>query len=372
MTKLIQLLALASLAAVAAFVGVVMYSQPATVSANNGPHGGYTLTTSACAGCHRAHTAVGEALLKAEDTYALCTSCHGGTVQTNVLNGVRTGDSAPLNGGGFETVGATAVTSAHNVEGLNGGTGIATAWGSQDGTGDAGVGVTGTLECTSCHNPHGSTNYRILKDGNNGYPYGPANASKHRWVPDDPDLLDWVDNQVLATKDDNYDYAFTAGDCTGTKCRQTFTSGITAEPMDTTKGMNAFCATCHKSYLTKSHSGGEPSDTGAAYVYPGTQDANDGHGNVARYRHAVMRSYGGTPKQPLRFAAQGNDPNAATLTYDGFGCLTCHYAHGTTAAASGFAAGVAPTNDSALLFYDNRGVCISCHQTVAPTPTPVP
>lgn len=371
MTRLIQLLGLASLAGVTAFVGVVLYSQPAPVSANNGPHGGYTLTTSACAGCHRAHTAISDSLLVEEDTYALCTSCHGGTVQTNVLNGTRTGDGARLNGGGFETLGGIAVTSTHGVEGLGGGTGVGTAWGSQDGVGDGGVGVTGTLECTSCHNPHGSTNYRILKDTNNGYPYGPAGYATHRWVSNDPDLLNWVDNQVLATKDDNYDYAFTvAGDCVGTKCRQTFTSGITAEPMDTTLGMNAFCATCHKSYLTKGGSGGYPSTDGSRYVYPGTQDAQDGHGNVERYRHAVMRSYGGTPKQPLRFAARGNDPNAETLTYDGFGCLTCHNAHGTNAAATGFASGVAPTNDSALLFYDNRGVCISCHQTLAPTPVP--
>lgn len=371
MRKLIQLLALASLAAVGAFVGVFLYGPTTPASANNGPHGGYTLTTSACAGCHRAHTAIGEELLKESDTFALCTSCHGGTVQTDVLHGVRTGDSAQLNGGGFQMVGGVAVNSAHNVEGLNGGDGSGTAWGGAS----SGAGVAGTLECTSCHNPHGSSNYRILKDSNNGYPYGPSGYAQHRWVPNDPNLLDWVDNQVLATKDDNYDYAFTSSDCTGTRCRQNFTSGITDNgdhtyTIDTTKGMNAFCATCHKSYLTQSGSGGNPSTDGTHYVYPGTQDANDGHGDVVRYRHAVERTYGGTPKQPLRFAAEGTDPNAATLAYDAFGCLTCHYAHGTKATASGPAAGVAPTNDSALLFYDNRGVCISCHQTLAPTPVP--
>ena len=42
--------------------------------ADNGPHGGYTPTTDACAGCHRAHTGVGDPLLKASTSYALCIS----------------------------------------------------------------------------------------------------------------------------------------------------------------------------------------------------------------------------------------------------------------------------------------------------------
>ena len=33
-------------------------------SADDGPHGGYGPDTGACAGCHRAHTALGEMLLK--------------------------------------------------------------------------------------------------------------------------------------------------------------------------------------------------------------------------------------------------------------------------------------------------------------------
>ncbi len=355
-----------ALAAIVTGVAIALYAAP--TSANNGPHGNYTLTTNACAACHRAHTAVGDELLKEESVYALCTSCHGGVVQTDVVSGVRTGDSAPLNGGGFVSYQGEPVTSSHTVEGLGGSSGQGTAWGGAS----SGTGVTGTLKCTSCHNPHGSTNYRILRDSENGYPYN--NPAAHRWVPNDPNLLDWVDEQVLATVDDNFDYAFTASDCVGTKCKQTFTSGVDSTGLpDPTKGMNAFCATCHKSYLTKSGSAGQPSTTvGGAYVYPGTQDALDGHGDIARYRHAVARLYTGSPGQPLRFAAVGTDPTSTT--YSAFGCLTCHYAHGTNAEATGNAAGVSPTNDSALLFYDNRGVCVSCHQRdkLAPTPTPTP
>jgi predicted CXXCH cytochrome family protein len=51
--------------------------------ADGGPHvasvnsGSSALTADSCAGCHRAHTAQGEFLLKAESEQALCLSCHG-------------------------------------------------------------------------------------------------------------------------------------------------------------------------------------------------------------------------------------------------------------------------------------------------------
>ena len=58
------------------------------------------------------------------------------------------------------------------------------------------------------------------------------------------------------------------------------------------------------------------------------------------------------------------------------GCLTCHYAHGSSSAQTP-AAGTTPegpAGDSALLFSNNRGVCIACHQEVGSsgilTPTP--
>lgn len=400
--KWFKLLGILTLGAV--FVGVASFAtgSASPASANGGPHGGYTLTTSACAGCHRAHTAVGTYLTRAETIYGLCTTCHGGVAQTDVVHGVQTGGGGlPLNGGGFESYRGETATSSHTVEGLGGSSGIGTAWGSQDGNGDSGVGVANArLECTSCHNPHGSTNYRILNDAGSPDAWellglGAAN----------PDLLDWVDYQVQATRDDAPNYAFnraSQADCPprtvgagtptptpgpGTNCIARYTSGAvstsgTPTPgpgtpalstiPDKTLGMNAFCATCHKSYLTSSsayrwNSLNTPapgsSGTGApATQYMGLQDANDGHGLVARYRHSVGRTTSSVKTLVLRFAARGNDPDpAGSLTYDAMGCLTCHFAHGTNAEATGFAAGVAPSNDSALLQYDNRGVCIGCH-----------
>ncbi len=222
-----------------------------------------------------------------------------------------------------------------------------------------------------------------LRDSKNGYPYQgrPGWPQKHRWVPDNPELLDWADNQVLATKDDGYNYA--AGD------NAYYTSGLSVSGSTTTlnqieiapgagiyvyAGMSSFCATCHKQYLTKSGSAGHPSTDAEYYYYPGTQDAQDGEGDIARYRHAVARRY--TTPKPLRFASvsvDGADP-VTSPDYTGFQCLSCHFAHGTNAEASGFAQGIPPTNDSALLYLDNRGVCATCHQQdkFAPTPTPGP
>ena len=413
MMKWFKISGIAALAVAAIAIGLMTRASPA--SANGGPHGNYTLTTSSCAGCHRAHTAVGPDLLKVESVYALCTTCHSGSVSTDVVHGrLTTGTgNTPLNGGGFEQAMANSngtfgpVTSSHTVADLpvippGGGaatpaTGQGTAWGSQNGdgtpAGDVGVGVQGELECTSCHNPHGSTNYRILTDA----------STTSKWVANNPDLLSWVSYQVLATRDDAPNYGFVtdpsncpvvpvgAGTPTptpgpGTKCMARYTSGVfngsgaTAVP-DITKGMNAFCATCHKSYLTGAGAPGFNSlNTPLAtvgpgtptrvppYFYPGTQDALDGHGDVARYRHSVDRTKGSAPKQPLRFAALGNDPNpGGSLTYNAMGCLTCHFAHGSSSAATpapGDSVPEGPAGDSALLFYDNRGVCISCHQTV--------
>ncbi|MBI5283513.1 MAG: hypothetical protein HY874_00320 [Chloroflexi bacterium] len=343
---------------------------PQTAGWGNSPHGSYTLSTGACAACHRAHTAVGPDLLKAADTTSLCVSCHGGAgANTDVIHGVRSGDQKRLNGGGFlETLpnlgaqGAsndyTLATSRHRIAGLpNSATGA--AWGSDPN--NATGGVAGTLECTSCHNPHGSTNYRILRDA----------STTTTWTGD-ADLLAWVDNQVKSTIDDNvgggvHDYAVdtTDADYANGFLPEKFTAGVDAGAP--TLGMNAFCSTCHKTYLTKAGSGDHLSTDSGYYVYPNAP-------GQARYRHAVMRSYtpadtvGGTGlPQPLRFASSVVDPN--NPVYTGFNCTTCHLAHGTvstSAGSEGVDYSVAPpaalAGDSALLFYSGRGVCQTCHQ----------
>ena len=150
---------------------LVLLAVPEIASADNGPHGtGYTSTTDACAGCHRAHSAVASGLLT-QTTVSLCATCHSGTgANTNVTSGVMVGSNA-LKGGGFTTTrmdtnrdgssASAAATSTHAMDGTAG-----TMWGS--GAIGSGVGVTINLGCGNCHDPHGKANagsatYRILR-----------------------------------------------------------------------------------------------------------------------------------------------------------------------------------------------------------------
>src|SRR3972149_2133591 len=111
--------AILGLALILGMIGVAVLLRPDSASANKGPHGGYDLATSACAACHRAHTAIGEDLLKADSVYGLCISCHGGAIDApDVIHGRRVSDNARLNGGGFVEGQATPLTPTHTLEGL--------------------------------------------------------------------------------------------------------------------------------------------------------------------------------------------------------------------------------------------------------------
>ncbi len=156
-----------------------------TVLADNGPHSGYTATTDACAGCHRAHTAPAARLLL-DTTPELCYTCHGNTgtgADTNVMSGVYldrdTDAETPsegianrgLRGGGFQsalmdtdviTLTAATIISTTSSHLDNGSLG--TAWGSGALTSTLFAGRADfSLSCVSCHDPHGGGTYRILR-----------------------------------------------------------------------------------------------------------------------------------------------------------------------------------------------------------------
>jgi len=184
---------------IALVVGLLLVAALATVaSADNGPHGGFTATTDACAGCHRAHSAQygSNALLKAADVEALCLSCHNGSgAGTNVVDGVYAAGSegvvgASLFGGGFTnarmaTAWSGAVTAnpafdatskpttSHHQLGTQ-----ATLWGSgANNTANGGM----VLECTSCHDPHGTAGWDVTTN-----PLVPARVASYRllrWQP---------------------------------------------------------------------------------------------------------------------------------------------------------------------------------------------
>ncbi len=281
--------------------------------ANGGPHGGYTATTDACAGCHRAHTAQGPNLLTAASTYELCMSCHGaaGTgADTNVADGVYTNRQGggegtvndPLLGGGFVNYQTVAVTSIHDSDGT-----LSAAWGYGVARGST-ANLPGALTCGSCHDPHGSPNYRILRENIAG------NAV----------TVDQVD-------ENNKNY--------------------TAEQWP--DNVSNVCVACHGAYhVTRANSGEDNTDDNAGNV--------DYGGDISTYAHRIGMNY----------SYDGNvDPEATG--YGGYtlpltasknvACQTCHLPHGTSASMT--AQATAPfTNDSALLRLDNRGVCEVCHQ----------
>jgi len=321
-----------------ALVVILLVATASLASANGGPHGGYTATTDACAGCHRAHTAVGPGLLVETSTQALCLSCHGAAgsgADTNVVDGVyvqgrnavdTTGDPNTANngnllGGGFTNYKLAATTSTH----LSDGTALL-AWGNGvDRGATATLGAGNGLDCASCHDPHGSTNYRILRTTVNALPV------------------------VVAQVDED-----TAKPCVGPGCLKDY---------DTEQwgaGQSQLCAACHSSYHRVNAGQGSTLD-GTTYTHRVDMQWDAAFAGAANPESAGMGGY----TLPL---ALTNNPAAG----DGVVvCQTCHLPHGTSSAMTGFAAGTydpagatgpIPSGDSALLRIDNRGVCEVCHQ----------
>ena len=316
---------------------VFVFALASTASANGGPHGGYTATTDACAGCHRAHTASGPKLLVQTTTYALCMSCHGSTAtgaDTNVQDGFfmstrgastvgtpNTTDNAPLLAGGFGFYKTVAVTSSHDMTGA-GNTNL--AWGNGVTNRGTQVAITDTLfTCASCHDPHGSPNYRIMKATVNGAAVAVAQ------VDEDPAGCVPAPGTPACLKD-----------------------------YDTEKwgaGQSNICKACH-----------------AAYHKTGLGQGSTQDGTTYTHRVDMAYTYGANANPETVGMGGLTLPLAETGTNNTVACQTCHLPHGSSAAMSGIAnggptgTGTLPGNttatDSALLRLQNRAVCEVCHQ----------
>jgi predicted CXXCH cytochrome family protein len=387
--------------ATAAMLAVVLV--PGVASANMGPHGGYISDTEACAGCHRAHTApssitwvdgTGEsksALLLSDSSqvYLFCLTCHDSTSQgadTNVLDGIYEGTVNGTQGGdlisgafGREDAsmgsGATwdghnnKVTSSHIMNGQSWGAYGGGAFGSSssvDATGNypslQGTGNKIVMDCGTCHDPHGSSNYRILKDVVNGVAVGGYDSSSSATSPTPTPFV--VSNEP----------GYPVGGFllhTGTVAYvPNYTKAMYAKAPgnDPAKGMTGWCIGCHTTYATKTS----------------TYNAGDGFGFIDRHRHPMnvpLSNFKG-PRSlvvtdlPTAVPLDHATGETANSSGDWIECLTCHNAHGASTVMTGYAnvfdpandptansgiGGVPPTNDSALLKLDNRAVCEACH-----------
>jgi predicted CXXCH cytochrome family protein len=374
-------------------------------AADGGPHvaafnsGASTLTADTCAGCHRAHTAQGPLLLAAAGDDALCLTCHGATgtgATTDVMTGVQYSIGTPgtlragsvlgaLRSGGFDQAriasGTPArvlqagspsrqwakvgvgtpqdVTSAHLNLPENALTAPAVAWG--NGANLAGVGPTVALGCTSCHNPHGNGQYRILN------PVPNLTASAGAFIPTpgalvtdspvvnaatgNPDTKNYTVIQVqgpsyllYASQVASSPYSAMSGDYWHVRVPWNSSAAsndapngvpVNAGPLvsfDTQ--ITAWCSACHTRYSSPS--------------------ADDPSGdNLYAYRHQTVSNQA---------------------------CTTCHVAHGSNAVMTGQFSGTFPypgstaaqpsvSPSSRLLKVDSRGTCQLCHdptRTVAP------
>jgi len=300
---------------IAMLLGLVLVLALATTIAlaDNGPHGGFSANTDACAGCHRLHSAqVGSnELLIAASAEATCMSCHDGTgAGTNVEDGVylssgrnasgftndEGGDGKSLLAGGFTNAlmatdwsGKYAFDASKNA--VSGGTtsrhlslttpASGTIWGSgAENTSNGEM----DLECTSCHDPHGNAgwdtsqtpdvrvpSYRLLRwqpSGSNGFT---APASTTNWTggglpTNDSDLATgWLvpDNQ-LASNTEWYTIGEQVFNGTGPFANGDYSSGngagvyrpsngsATVDYIPAAINLPFFCAQCHDRYFNNS------------------------------------------------------------------------------------------------------------------------
>jgi len=334
---------LGGVAGVAVALLAVLGRGGGTASADGGPH---TIESGAtpdkCASCHRIHTGQNEFLLKQASTVAdFCYSCHGtggpgsdlavqeGTYYGGTNPGVYPGPIPPgtpkpastgvgLRAGGFDyarinttdsgygmiRVLATPqpVTSEHSSDGTIDGT----VWG--NGALNSGAGPSYALECTSCHDPHGNGNYRILRS----VPQGSSGAGTPTPVP-----------VAIADEAGTKDY--------------TASNYFSPGPVDGPQ-MSRWCATCHTRYLA----------TTAKPAYSG--DA------IFTYRH---RSDGLGLGETTCIKCHATHGTNAQMT-------------GPYSSAVPWPGGVNPTpipsvtptpgtQRTSLLKMDNRGICIKCH-----------
>jgi predicted CXXCH cytochrome family protein len=289
-------------------------------------HGNFQNNTNSCANCHSTHNGEDAMLLMKDGEYELCMSCHDGTMgfyDVTKGSGAGTFDDSHLS------------SSMHNVDSdlL-----VKQAPGAVKNTSND------VLECSSCHNPHGSANDRLLKEtviGTAPFAFNPTTLVP---VPVGTKTIN-----LALTDDPDFKAINDLTDTGGLK----ITTSIGPKDSLDKQYYSQFCSACHDDYLAK-RSSGRPSNA------------------TKTNTHDYLFSH------------------TTNSTSTGRNCAACHYAHGTDVTTlvdalgnkvSDYTKSVADggkawsqekaeaymkdvsAKGSALKKYTNMSVCFACHAT---------
>ncbi|MCQ6278713.1 cytochrome c3 family protein [Bacillus sp. EB600] len=340
----------------------------ATIDNNGDPnlqrtHGNFQNNTNSCANCHSTHNGETSTLLMKSSGSELCMSCHDGTLG---FYNVKEASEAGIMYSQDTSASMHHVDSELQVSAAPGAqaTEVDTNGSSLKNT------ETATFECSSCHNPHGSVNDRILNETVAGNQFAGTydvyvNNTTHE------EKITKLTTVPLGTAgiklNLQLDPAYKAiNDATGSNgLKITKSSGIytAADPTnpavdtlakvyDKRLNYSAFCGSCHTDYYRSREDG------------PRDQLAQDGS---HLYSHST------------------------SSTKSGRACTSCHYAHGTDITllkdtsgrtiadlqksianggnawsedkARAYMKDVSKDGKSNLKRYTNMAVCWACHQS---------
>lgn len=349
----------------------------AALPITSGPHGRFTTNTNGCGRCHQLHRAPTQRLIRFNVTisnnpiYDVCTYCHSFNGQStyDVKDGMiwdtNDGKRYATNGGGFERMlvvegkapvaTLTKASSSHRVAAsgtLNGdGTYTYIRYNAPGGYVETLPSNDGHVElkCSSCHQPHGTANSRLLL------------------------------TQVLS-KDSSGNNLWRPTSSGGTKVIVKVTNPFADETTQYNEEIATFCGACHYDYVSSNASSKSGYYDATKYRHKMKMGPDSGLNNIASNDGTFGYNSG---KMILPLASIGNDGNSGTAANTVI-CLTCHYAHGTFARVDG----IKTYDDLSLnsttklnttgsfetpknLRLDNRGVCQNCHNRTASTVKPV-